>query len=249
MEKQRKYILIWQITSVILLIACMTMAGLIAKSKIDSANSQKLAQKAVDYINKNLVDSSNQVALAGVGNNGLDIGKLYAFGIQSNNNRGVAYISSRGKYLILPNGLIDMTAKTSAISTVIDKNQNDVDGGFKELTDVNVCSENGKPSIYFFGLVSSSDSVWEHPIFKDVVSKFGDVVLFHDNYLAENGLSKDQNIFTSYSTGTVPTLVIGCKYYRLSSGESQGEATERETLTKLICDVTGNQPASVCNAK
>jgi len=204
MEKEKKHILVWQIITAVLLIACIITAGFIAKSKIDSARSQKLAQKAVEYINNNLVDPSSQVTLAGVASNSLSIGKLYAFEIKSSNNSGVAYISSEGKYLILPNSLIDMTAKTSAISAATDKNQKDADGGFKEMTDASVCSENGKPSIYFFGLASSKDSGWEYPIFKDVVSKFGDEVSFHDNYLLENGLSKDQDIFTSYSAGTVP---------------------------------------------
>ena len=179
MEKEKKYILVWQITTAVLLIACIIMAGFIAKGKIDSIRSQKLAQKAVEYINKNLVDSSSQVTLAGAESNGIDIGKLYAFGIQSSSNSGVACISSEGKYLILPNSLIDITkAATSTISAATDKNQTDVDGGFKQLNDVKVCSENGKPSIYFFGLASSSDSVWEYPIFKDVVSKFSDAVSF-----------------------------------------------------------------------
>jgi hypothetical protein len=249
MDKEKKAVLIWQIAASVLLIACIIMAGFIAKSKLDSSRSQKVAQKAVEYINKNLVDSSSQVTFAGVESTALDIGKLYAFGIQSSGNSGVAYVSSEGKYLILPNSLIDMKAKASGISAATDKNQKDAEGGFKEMTDVNICKEGGKPSVYFFGLASSKDSVWEYPIFKDIVSKFGDAVVFHDNYLSENGLTKDQDIFTSYSTGTVPTLVIGCKYYRLSSGEAQGETAERAALTKLICDATGNQPASVCNAK
>jgi len=57
-----------------------------------------------------------------------------------------------------------------------------------------------------------------------------------------------QYIFSKYSaTGSIPAIVIGCQYYRIGSGEGAGEDSEKQTLTKLICNLTGNQPESICN--
>ena len=57
----------------------------------------------------------------------------------------------------------------------------------------------------------------------------------------------DTDIFGKYSTGGIPTLVFGCKYYRVGSGEGEGEELESKNLTAIICKLTGNQPSSICN--
>jgi hypothetical protein len=178
---------------------------------------------------------------------GIPVGKLYKFTIKNGDKEIVSYISSNGKYLISSDGIIDITKLVETKSTLITNiNQTDVDGGFKKLNDVEVCSENGKPLVYFFGLNTSDGSNWEYPIFKDVASKFKDSISFHDNYLSDNGLSNDQDVFSKYSTGDIPVLIVGCKYYRIGDGQSQGEEKEKEFLTKLMCEVTQNKPESVC---
>ncbi|GAI38261.1 unnamed protein product [marine sediment metagenome] len=59
--------------------------------------------------------------------------------------------------------------------------------------------------------------------------------------------SADMDVFSKYSPeGYVPALVLGCKYYRVGSGEIIGEEEENKVLTALICDLTENQPNDVC---
>ncbi len=53
-------------------------------------------------------------------------------------------------------------------------------------------------------------------------------------------------VFQKYSTGGIPTLVLGCQYYRVGSGETAGEEQEIKDLTGLICKLTNNQPAEIC---
>lgn len=62
------------------------------------------------------------------------------------------------------------------------------------------------------------------------MAKFGDKISFHENI--DN--QKDQEVFSKYSTGPIPTIVLGCQYYRIGSGENLGETKETEILTKLI---------------
>jgi len=57
---------------------------------------------------------------------------------------------------------------------------------------------------------------------------------------------EDTDVFNKYSTGGIPTLVLGCKYYRVGAGVQSGEEQETKDLTALICKLTGSQPADVC---
>ena len=57
----------------------------------------------------------------------------------------------------------------------------------------------------------------------------------------------DMDVFSKYSTGGIPMLAFGCKYYRVGSGEQSGEKEESEILTALICKLTQNQPTEVCD--
>ena len=106
-----------------------------------------------------------------------------------------------------------------------------------------ICTENGKPIIYLFGSTFCPHCTWEHPIIEDVTSKFGGHVSFHDNI---NNPTADKEIFSKYSPGHIPTIVLGCKYYRVGSGESIGKDQEVKDLTALICNLTNNKPADIC---
>jgi thiol-disulfide isomerase/thioredoxin len=126
--------------------------------------------------------------------------------------------------------------------------QTEAVGNFTELTSEPVCYEDGKPIIYLFGSESCPHCKWEQPILNAVIEKFQSVVSFHDNIDSYN----DQDIFSKYSSGAIPTIVIGCKYYRIGSGESFGEGEEKrkeaeeEALTELFCKTTNDQPESIC---
>jgi thiol-disulfide isomerase/thioredoxin len=122
------------------------------------------------------------------------------------------------------------------------KKQITVDGNFNQIIDAQVCQENGKPIIYFFGSISCPHCKWEKPVISAVAQKFGSAISYHENI--DNG--KEMDVFNKYSTGSIPTVVIGCKYYRVGSGESAGVEKEVEVLTKLICNITGGYPVKVC---
>jgi len=112
-----------------------------------------------------------------------------------------------------------------------------------EITGNEACLEDGKPIVYFFGSESCPHCQWEHPVMQDVAAKFGDTISFHDNMDSEN----DSDVFTQYSEERyVPATLIGCKYFRVGSGENVGIEENSDNLTALICDLTGGQPGSVC---
>ncbi len=125
------------------------------------------------------------------------------------------------------------------------------------LTQDEVCQEDGKPSIYYFGYSGCPHCKWNHPILESVVEKFDKQVVFHDNMDKLNQLSEEDNkIYTKYENihgGAVPFLVLGCKYVRVGSGEDfqakdGGKAAEEKNLTAIICKLTNNQPEKVCTS-
>jgi len=99
------------------------------------------------------------------------------------------------------------------------------------------------PVIYFFGSKDCPHCTWEHPIVEKVAKDFEEYISFHNNMDSD----ADRDVFSKYSTGGIPTLVFGCKYYRVGSGEGLSEEGESKALTALICKLTENQPLSVCN--
>lgn len=114
------------------------------------------------------------------------------------------------------------------------------------ITGDEVCLENGKPVIYYFGGSFCPHCKWEHPIIEKVTKKFAGLISLHDN-MDKQGV--DDEVFNKYrdiNGGGVPFLVFGCKYVRVGSGENDGEATEEKNLTAVICKLTNNQPASIC---
>ena len=108
-----------------------------------------------------------------------------------------------------------------------------------------VCQENGRPIIYFFGSESCSHCAWEHPVFDKATAQFNDLISVHDNM----DIDQDMEIFQQYSQinrGAIPFLLLGCQYARVGSGERSGEAAELQALTELICNLTGDKPTAVC---
>ena len=107
-----------------------------------------------------------------------------------------------------------------------------------------ICTEDGKPIIYFFGSERCGYCKWEHPIVVNVTSKFEGYISFHENI----DTTRDSEIFDKYNPhGGVPTLVLGCKYYRIGAGTSLGKEQEAKILTALICNLTDNKPIDICS--
>lgn len=115
------------------------------------------------------------------------------------------------------------------------------------VTNDEVCTQGEKPIIYLFGSTGCPHCVWEKPVMKKVIDKFGNGIVYHENIDSQN----DSEIFTKYQNinpqGLIPFLVFGCKYVRTGSGENLGLAKEEENLTALICKLTNSKPESVCS--
>lgn len=120
------------------------------------------------------------------------------------------------------------------------------------ITDNEVCMEGEKPLIYFFGSDSCPHCTWEKPIVQTVVNKFGNEIVYKENY-DEN---TDEEVFLRYSDinpGYIPFLVFGCKYIRIGGGEQLGttdeesKKLEEEALTAIICKLTDQKPTSICS--
>lgn len=236
MEENKKFLSslnFWKGVSLFLLIICVVLAVMIYQDKNEQNVSipQASVDKAMKFINGYLLGGETSASLVKVYE---EATPYYKIDISINGTTFPSFISLDGKY-IFPN-------EPYEISDLFNSEINDTDGNFKEIVNAEVCSENDKPIIYFFGLSTCPHCSWEEPIIKEVVDKFGDKISYHENIDSSN----DKEVFQKFSTGSYPLLVLGCKYYRLGSGENEGADKEKATLTKLICNLTQNQPEEIC---
>ena len=200
----------------------------------EAISSAAAGDIAVKYINEVLLKGKSQVTLKGVSEENC----LYKVKIGLGSNEIDTYITRDGKTFFpqaesVAEGLKNPPA-AEAGQTI---------GGFF-IANESVCQENNEPLIYFFGSNSCPHCRWEHPLVEAVTKKFEGLISLHINMDSQ----VDQEVFEKYSTGGIPTLVFGCRYFRVGSGENSGEAEETKVLTALICKLTNNQPATVCEA-
>jgi thiol-disulfide isomerase/thioredoxin len=235
---------VWMAAAVIFFIATVVLGSILFMQQKKLGTMLKpsdVATKTIKYINDNF-DATKKSNLKQMYDNLI---VLYKFDVNYNNQVVPAYVSADGK-LFFASEPIDMSKNldgSSNTGTPSAPTGTTVTGNFTQVTDATVCKENGKPIVYFFGSKTCPHCQWEKPVIEAVVKSFGSAISFHENIDS----TVDQDIFAKYdTTGGVPAIVLGCKYYRVGSGEQDGEATETANLTKHICDLTGNQPASVC---
>ncbi|MFA6348202.1 MAG: thioredoxin family protein [Candidatus Paceibacterota bacterium] len=227
--KSKKKRIMMYVFIVIFAIAVITLGAIYYQKNIAGKGKQQTIQKAFDYINKNLSEGSK-----------LEIGEIdknsytfYRFLVKTEKGEVPTYVSTDGKIITFRE--TDITASTEPTTTDKTESNTDaaktVDGNFTVMEKNEVCKENNKPIIYFFGSTSCPHCTWEKPIIKEVVASFGDKISYHENIDTD----KDKEIFSQFnSEGTIPTIIIGCKYYRIGSGEQDGIDKEKENLKKVI---------------
>lgn len=118
-------------------------------------------------------------------------------------------------------------------------------GGFRSIESAKT---EGRPAVYFFGTTWCPHCAWERPIFMSVTNKFADYIDVKKTEIDLTPNSPDMVVFNHYSPeGKIPLIVIGGKYFRVGSGDAFGEQAEANTLTAILCKVTGN-PIDDCSS-
>jgi thiol-disulfide isomerase/thioredoxin len=213
---------------------------------------EKAGVRAIDFITNYAVAPGVDVELINITE--VEDANLYKIAVNISSMRGTqtaeSYMTKDGK-LLFPSGLdieevkamVEQQKEQEENLTQEQQEQKTTIGNFIVSSD-EICLEDGKPIIYFFGADWCGGCKWEHPVIENVTAQFEGYISFHDNIDS----TADEDIFTKYSDGHIPTLVLGCKYYRVGAGANMGEEQETKVLTALICDLTGNKPVDVCTA-
>ncbi|MGC9031386.1 MAG: TlpA family protein disulfide reductase [Minisyncoccia bacterium] len=218
------------------------------KCKIFVKNKEKIllpqeaANKALSFINNNLLRGQIKAAIDGEVKTEKN---LYKFVLNIQGQKFDVYITRDGE-LMFPQAfsLNSQNTQNNYQNSSQNNSKNKTTIGYFNISESEICKENNKPIIYFFGSNSCPHCQWEHPLIQEVAQEFKDYISFHDNMGAE---LKEEDVFSKYSSGGVPTLVLGCKYYREGSGEQGTKEEEKDNLRALICKLTQNKPESVCN--
>lgn len=221
------------ISLVILALAVFGALALKQNQGSASLSKEEAVNKALSYINKNLLSGDVSASLAQIYEADKNA-PYYTFQINVMGQLFDSIVTADGSRLI-PN-----------VSYAIDLNEKrdeKVDGNFYVKENSDLILEDGKPVIFLFTSSGCPHCTWEKPILQSVLDQFGDKVV----YKQKEDTADDQDIYNQFGTGGVPLIVLGGKYYREGAGENLGEEKEKEYLTKYICELTGNLPEEVCN--
>jgi len=192
---------------------------------------QEAGEKVLDFVNNNILRGQTTASLK----DAIEENGIYKVKFEVEGQEVEWGMSKDGKF-VFPQSLEVTQIQEPVVQEGI------TIGNFSVSSD-EICLEDGKPIVYFFGSESCPHCGWEHPVVQEVMADFEGLVSFHDNM----NMQEDMDVFDKYSSGGVPTLVIGCKYYRVGSGENEGKETEKNNITALTCKITGEKPEAVCS--
>ncbi len=229
---------------IVVIVGVLIIPGLVVylmqgKSGEKGLTSEEVGEKVVKYINENFLQGQPQISLISIEKEN----ELYKLKVKSEAEEGDVYATQDGKFLFFQPPL-DLEKKLPGAEEQGTGGEESLTIGSFSISKDAICKENGKPVVYFFGSKTCPHCAWEHPVMEEVAAKFEGEIVFHNNMDSD----KDSDVFQKYSTGGIPTLVLGCKYYRVGSGEQSGEENESKALTALICKLTENKPNEVCSS-
>ena len=207
--------------------------GKVSEKAPEGLSPQQAAEKAINYINQNLLQGGATASLINV----VEENGIYKFRLKIGENEYASYVTKNGKLLFIEGIDLEKPLKK------VEKPKGEPTIGDFLVSEDEICKEDGKPIVYFFGSKRCPHCAWEHPIVEKVAKNFQGYMSFHNNMDSQ----ADMDVFRKYSTGGIPTLVLGCKYYRVGSGERAGEEMESKILTALICKLTENKLVDICN--
>ena len=207
--------------------------GKVSEKAPEGLSPQQAAEKAINYINQNLLQGGATASLINV----VEENGIYKFRLKIGQNEYDSYVTKNGKLLFIQGIDLEKPRKK------VEEPKGEPTIGDFLVSEDEICKEDGKPIVYFFGSKRCPHCAWEHPIVEKVAKNFQGYMSFHNNMDSQ----ADMDVFRKYSTGGIPTLVLGCKYYRVGSGERAGEEMESKVLTALICKLTENKLVDICN--
>jgi len=223
-------------------VAAILVFGLFVFSnnnKVDQMDMNKVASSAIAYIDNNFIQGATPINLISVS----EESGLYKIVIEIDGTNHNTYASKDGR-LFFPEGMIinEQEVQNEAPATEAPvTTENQTIGGFQKVSET-PCLENGKPILYYFGSSSCPFCEWQTPVMERVAEIFGNTIVPKFRIDTE----EDREIFSNYSQGGVPLIVVGCQYSRVGAGTQWREEADINYISALSCKLTNNQPVDVC---
>ncbi|MBZ1356526.1 MAG: thioredoxin family protein [Candidatus Nealsonbacteria bacterium] len=222
------------IVSLVLVVSLVIFAISVRTKKMDILPKEEVGEIVVQYIADNFMQDSAPISIIEI----TEESGLYKIILDIEGTEVNIYATKDGK-MFFPEAIkIDASENMREETTT----GRPTIGGFKEHSG-DVCMENGKPILYYFGNTTCPYCQWQEPVMKAVAESFGDNIVFKSRVDS----NEDRDIFNRYSEGGVPLIVVGCKYSRVGAGTNWGEEDDQNFISALNCKLTNNQPSEVCD--
>ncbi|MDD3970117.1 MAG: hypothetical protein PHI91_02925, partial [Candidatus Pacebacteria bacterium] len=163
MKKKKLSLDKWKIATIVLSIALLVVLSIVL-IKPSFGSPQKIGEDTISYINQNLLGGGTVATLEGA-EKSKTIKGMYDIKLSVQGQIYNSFVSGDGRYLFV-DGPIDMHEKIEQdpLPEMLEKESTEVEGGFKEITELDVCMENDKPIVYFFGSETCPYCEWEKPL-------------------------------------------------------------------------------------
>jgi len=238
-ERKAKMLDCGKILPIAVIIGALIIAGayffvnrndLLNKCGGKAISEKDAGPRAVKFINDTFFSGNENATLKGIKESNC----VYQVTIEIDKKEWDVYMTRDGELLFPEGRKIETKTPDSVKKTTI---------GQFQVNDESVCKDGDKPIVYFFGSTTCPHCAWEKPVIAEAMKRFGNTITYKE--LIDSQV--DGDVFSRYSDGSVPTIVLGCKYSRVGSGESVGEDVEATNLTAITCKLTNGQPLSVCD--
>jgi thiol-disulfide isomerase/thioredoxin len=219
LKKINKKTIILLIIALILIIA--TIFTLITSK--ESLSVDDISDKVLKYIDESYFNGEASLEITDV----IIESGIYKITIFINGTEFETYATRDGK-LFFPEGSEIIFNKTI--------------GNFKKIEDDPCYSDDGKLLVYYFGSSDCPYCEWQKPVIEAALLPFENQVSFKNNTDNEN----DLDIFSKYSDGSIPLIVIGCNYYRVGAGINSSEQEDIDVISSLVCSMIDGNSNETC---
>jgi len=257
----------WVISTLILLVALLvvlvsgwTITGQVVSSNgsTGTISADDAGKIAIDYINDYLLRGQATATLESV----KEEDGFYHIKLNIAGTNFDSHVTLDGKWLFTTDK-IDLTKEPELPEITTTTSEGGIEAKQPENSEIktfydsgeDICYEDGKPVIRMYVSSGCGYCKWNKPIFEKVMKEYMDadkivVYLWEDgkNIISEEQEEMPNEEFTlmqKYNpSGSVPTFIMGCKYYRVGASYSRyenGEELEEAELRTVIEDLLSAQ--------
>ncbi|MFC1728105.1 hypothetical protein ACFLZ7_01405 [Nanoarchaeota archaeon] len=238
---------VWRVSTIVLGVLLLISLFTSGFSSLNAVSEDVAVEKAVSFINANLLQPGTTAQLVEVTSEG----GLYNLHLDIGGRTYNSFITKDAK-ILCPSAIPLEAAMTEVTGSAVEQTSVDVEGiNTFSATGDELCTENGKPVVRLFTTTWCPHCTWIKDTYDSVVKEYvdsGKIVAYHwEVDTGDNTLTTDvetdvpeleMGVYRKYNPGgSIPTFVFGCEYSRTGNGyEGSGTLADEEAEFRAVIE-------------